>query len=804
MKAEALGADCSHCPLRDAPYVPSQIPQGVKAAGRDLWRPRAEGERRLVVVGEAPGFYEGTYGKPFTGPSGKLLDAVLKHHSIKRSEVLLTNVCLCRPESNATPPRSAVTACKARLAREVQQFETTDIIALGGTAGTLLVDDPGTITTLRVGPPKTGARFLSANAGEANHIRVVPTWHPAYCLRNADAFPALVSDIGKLKESRRESWREPEWRAFDDVDQTLAVIDELERLEGPLVIDIEVGIEKDVAGDDHPNNYSLLCVGIAYARGRAVVLGEHPLTDPKVVSRLRELFRGKRLIAHNGKFDLAGLYPKLGALELWFDTMLASYCLDERPGNHGLKVLAVEKLGAPKYDDEIKRFIPRRGNYANIPRPILYKYNAYDVACTWELYELFTEAMEREDVRKVHDFLVKASNQLMFLELNGIQIDRDAMAKLETEYLNRLDGIENEMDVVIQKSTGHLDDGAWLGINPRSPKQVKAYLETQKVQVASTNEETLTALLTRLPVGSARREFVKALLRYRRQHKLYSTYIAGIRKRMYRGRVYTTYMLHGSTSGRLASRNPNLQNIVRDKEIRRQFGVTRPENVLIQADYKNVEARVMTFLAQDEYLRQILSNPDPDYKFFNELSDQLYGSGKWGKEEYIRTKAFFYGIGYGRESWSVAKEYNLSASEGEKLYRGFTNLIPDVMRWQEGIKAHVLSGKPLVTPFGRHRRFWLITDQNKREVMNEALSYLPQSTASDICLSALIRLRPMLRGLGFIRLTIHDALVVECAETRTDEVSKLLSTVMAEEGTKFTDYVPFPVDISVGKNWGDL
>jgi len=796
MKAEHLGADCSHCPLRDGAYVPSQHPQGV--------RERVDGERRLVVVGEAPGFYEGTYGRPFTGPSGKLLDAVLKHHGIKRSEVLLTNACLCRPENNATPPRSAIVACKNRLAREIREFETTDIVALGGTAGTLLVDDPGTITTLRVGPPKLGARFLNAPEGPDNTIRVIPTWHPAYCLRNADAFPALVSDIGKLKESSREPWSEPQWRSFDDPDQALAVIAELGELEGPLVIDIEVGIEKDVAGDDHPNNYSLLCVGIAYARRRAVVLGERALEDSTVVDELRKLFRGKRLIAHNGKFDLAGLYPRLGALELWFDTMLASYCLDERPGNHGLKVLAVEKLGAPKYDDEIRRFIPKRGNYGDIPRPILYKYNAMDVACTWDLYEMFTEAMEREDVRMVHDFLIKASNQLMYLELNGIHIDKEAMAKLDAEYMGRLEQLETEMNEVIQKSTGHLDDGKWLGINPRSPKQVKGYLETQGVNVASTNEETLTALLARLPVGSARREFVRVLLRYRRQHKLYSTYIAGIRKRLYRGRVYTTYMLHGTTSGRLASRNPNLQNIVRDKEIRRQFGVTRPDNVLIQCDYANAEARVMATLAQDDYLKTILSNQTPGYKFFNELSDQLYGAGKWGKEEYIRTKAFFYGIAYGRESWSIAREYGLSAREGERQYREFLNLFPGVMQWQEDIKHHVSSGKPLVTPFGRRRRFWLITDSNRKDVMNEALSYLPQSTASDICLSALIRVRPMLRGLGFLRLTIHDALVVECAESRAEEVSTLLSSVMVDEGRRYTDYIPFPVDSSIGKSWGDL
>jgi uracil-DNA glycosylase family 4 len=793
LKAEHLGADCSHCPLADAPLVPTQHPQGP---------PVSEGARKIVVVGEAPGFYESTYGRPFTGPSGKLLDRVLQHHGIKRREVMLTNVCLCRPEGNATPPRTAVVACKARLANEIRDFGATDIIALGGTAGTLLVDDPGTITTLRVGPPKRAARWLSTGQSNEHPIRVIPTWHPAYCLRNADAFPALVSDVGKLQEVTGEPWNEPTWRAYDDPADALSVIAELRRGTGPIVVDIEVGFEKDV-DFDHPNNYSLLCVGIAYARDRAVVLGESALADPDVGRELGGLLRDRPIIAHNGKFDLAGLYPLLGGLELWFDTMLASYCLDERPGGHGLKVLAVEKLGAPKYDEEIKQYVPRRGNYGDIPRPILYKYNAYDVACTWRLYEMFVEAMDRADVRKVHDFLVKASTQLMYLELNGISIDREYMNQLEATYLERLGGIEEELEEVVVASTGHLEV-PWGSINPRSPKQVKEYLASQGVKVESTNEETLKALQSRLPAGSASGQFVRILLRYRRQHKLYSTYIAGIRKRMYRGRIYTTYLLHGTTSGRLASRNPNLQNIVRDSEIRRQFSVSRPDNVLVQCDYANAEARVMATLAEDDYLRDILSNDTPGYKFFNELSDQLYGAGKWGKEEYIRTKAFFYGIAYGREPFSIAMEYKIAPALAQKQYDEFLGLFPGVMKWQDDVRKQVLSGQPLITPFGRRRRFWLITDQNKKDVLNEALSYLPQSTASDICLSALVRVRPMLRGLGFLRLTIHDALVAECSADRQDEVSQILSTVMAEEGQKFTNYVPFPVDTSVGKSWGDL
>jgi DNA polymerase I-like protein with 3'-5' exonuclease and polymerase domains len=149
-------------------------------------------------------------------------------------------------------------------------------------------------------------------------------------------------------------------------------------------------------------------------------------------------------------------------------------------------------------------------------------------------------------------------------------------------------------------------------------------------------------------------------------------------------------------------------------------------------------------------------------------------------------------------------EYGMSISEAEKGLGEFFSLIPGVAAWQRKIRQRILDGRDLITPFGRSRRFMLITKENRKDVLNEGLSFLPQSTASDICLSALIRLRPMLRGRAFIRLTIHDALAAECAEKDKDEVAAMMTRVMVEEGEKFTTYVPFTADVTYGTNWGDL
>lgn len=798
MEPKAPGADCARCPLKDEKMAPSLIPVGVPL---------------LAVVGEAPGFQETVYGEPFRGPSGQLLDKVLEYHGFRRNEVLYTNVCLCRPPDNANPPAAAQAACRERLMGELSRSGVRTVVALGGTATSALVDDPRTITSLRVGPPKAPTRGLRDSSVE----RVVPTWHPAYTLRNPDAFPTLVADIEKVNRDLSH-WEEPRFAYYDEA---LLAVDFLDKLvlwqnatgRYELVVDIEVGIEKDTAFD-HPNMYQMLCIGFCWDKRETAVVGEEALKYAQVRGRLLKLLRRSRLIAHNGKFDLAGLYPLFGPLELWFDTMLAHYALDERSGGHGLKVLAVERLGAPAYDDEIKQFVPSGGSYANIPREILYKYNALDVACTWDLYEMFTAEMDADvdvqawpypelpvkSLRDWHDFLVAASNQLMYLELNGITVDVGYNTELSLAYEAKLEQMEDDLSRIVAEAT----KGETPHINPRSPKQVKEFLNTEGLYPASTNKDTLAGLKDGLAPESHAGQFVAGLLEHRFEAKRYGTFVKGIRKRLYGQRVFTNYLLHGTTSGRLASRNPNLQNIVRSKPIRRQFVASKPGNILIQADYKQAEGRVITWLAQDEYLRSIFADPDAD--LFNMLGAGLYKCDptQLNKEQRVRTKAYFYGIGYGREPYSIAHEYKIPVWEAKRDFNAFLATIPQVVAWQQSIRDRIASGQDLVSPFGRRRRFALITPQTQADVFKEGLSYLPQSIASDICLTALVRLRPKLRGTGFIRLTIHDALVVEAPESRLDQVSYMLRTEMVQAAAEVTEYVPFDVDISYGRSWGDL
>lgn len=759
------------------------------------------GANGIAVVGEAPGANEARLGVPFTGVSGRLLDKVLQYNHISRDDTFLTNACSCRPPSNATPSARSVAACRPRLLDELQQHGIQKVVALGNTAAQDLLGGRDGITKLRVGPPRTpqGATY-----------EVIPTFHPAACLRpKGDTyFPSIVTDFAKLKGLTRE-WREPQHVVLDDTRSALDGLAQLATKSAPITVDIESDIDKDVSFD-HPTRHTLLCVGVGYERGKVAVFGELALRDGDVRAALGQYLREhRRVIAQNGKFDLAGLHAKgMRDISLWFDTMLASYCLDERQGVHGLKYQAVERLGAPRYDDEIKRYLRPGHGYGSIPRDILYRYNAYDCAATYELFLLYSELLDEEPgLRALHDFLCRASNELMYVELNGIGLDLEYNDELNAEYTKTLGSLETDLAAIADRPE----------LNPRSPQQVVATLEDFGVRVPvkrnqkggnskTTDVEALQEMLERTE-GNAH-EFIETLLLHRKDAKSYGTYVKGLRKRVDRGRIFPTFLLHGTTTGRLSCRNPNLQNITRGEKLRKQFVPVRPGNVFVQADYAQAELRVLTWLAQENAFRDIFNDPTRD--IFDELTPSLYGNtaglDKAAKKELrIRVKAYAYGLSYGREAKSIAAEYDIPVVEAARGMAAFFKVIPNIVAFREQTRRRVMDGEDLITAFGRHRRFTLITNDNKHEIMNEALAFLPQSTSSDICLDAFIHLRPALKGIGWVRNLVHDSILVECASKDVELVKSLLQYHMLEAARRVVgDYVKFAVDVTIGDNWGVL
>jgi DNA polymerase-1 len=458
----------------------------------------------------------------------------------------------------------------------------------------------------------------------------------------------------------------------------------------------------------------------------------------------------------------------------------------------------------------------------------LYRYLAYDVCGTYAAKELFEQRIAEEDAKlewpwehlnlkpkylaDVHRFLCDASTQLKFVELNGIKVDLDYNRELASSYLVNLDTMEEAIREVVGENFEMPNMASWKPgkskFNPRSPTQVKEYLYRQGIRVDSTDKDTLALIKERAAPQSELYVFLNAMLEHRKEAKLYGTYVKGIRERMYRGRVFPTFLLHGTTSGRLSCRNPNLQNIPRGSVIKRQFVPSKPENVFVQADYSQAELRVVTNLARDDYFRSIFNDPERD--LFNELTPILYPDSAWmkdadpagWKELRIRVKAYVYGLAYGRTEFSIAQEFGITEREAKEGMERFFDVIPQIMDFRRKVLKDIHDGKELVTPFGRHRRFYLITNENRKDVENQALSFLPQSTASDICLSAFIELRPRLKGRAYIRNLVHDSILAECHRDDAEDIGTIMQNVMVTKAYEVLGtWVTFKTDVEIGTNW---
>jgi DNA polymerase-1 len=290
------------------------------------------------------------------------------------------------------------------------------------------------------------------------------------------------------------------------------------------------------------------------------------------------------------------------------------------------------------------------------------------------------------------------------------------------------------------------------------------------------------------------------MLHYRKEHKLYGTYVKGIHKRLIGGRAYPTFLLHGTVTGRLACRNPNLQNVPRSSKIRRLF-IPEEGNVFIQADYAQAELRVIAALAEDEYLQGIF-NADRD--LHSEVATRFYGPN-FTKDQRVRAKAVVFGLAYGREAYSLAQEYGIPVSEAQRYLDTFFEAIPSVVAWRADLERRVLqNSESLQTRFGRKRRFWLITKENQREVVKEAYNFMPQSIASDLTLLSLVQIRKALPEIK-VRLPVHDSILAECPQEYASEaVSEMARIMQSMAVTTFTNYVKFPCDTQIGSSWGDL
>lgn len=795
-------AKCEECPLyKRGKYVPSSFPTKEKE----------EDKPQLAFIGEAPGKNEIKAKKVFIGMSGKLLDGVLKHYEIDRSTALLTNAAACHYPTTqfSSLPISAVNACRDRLVSELKEAKVEVAATLGANAMKSLMVGKEGITIGRAGGPR--------KADYIEDVLVVPTFHPAAALRDHLKFPLIVNDLGKLYDGVWDMWKDPNYKVIKTVVEANHALVRLWREQTePLVTDTESGADKDETFGGAIKE--VLCIGVWEERkSRALVFPVWVLdsVNRKLFAKLllRNGIDGQNIKYDNGRV----LNHYLGGIEIPIrgERMAQSYALYEMQGIHSLDYMGREYQGAPQWkhwvDDSMERGrqklraerkaagLPLKGigtvkDYSLIEPEVLHKYNAYDVAITRWQRDIFDPMLEEQNLTEFYQWLMGIEEMLVSVEQNGMPVDLEYNAALETEFRGLLDEVEF--------SVGEK-------FNPNSPIQVKKVLNDFGVFVDSTEADTLKALITRY--GARGRDdvvdFCNSLLSHRASSKTIGTYITGLRKTLINGIAHPSYQLFGSVTGRLTCKGPNLQNIPRGSKLRRQF-VAEPGKIFVHADFAQAELRVMAWLAKDERLRELFCDTSID--IFNNIAISIWGKSKfesWDKEyaKNIRgalVKPMAYGTAYGRGPSAIAESFGCSLAEAKRTQDAFLEQIPGVVKYQQEISEKALAMEDLINVFGRRRRFRLVTDLNKVDVANEAKAHMPQATSNDICMTAARELYK--QGLELKNL-IHDAVIAQCDIADADEVGRLMRKTMVETAELITGgYVPFKVDVDTAYSYGDF
>jgi len=501
---------------------------------------------------------------------------------------------------------------------------------------------------------------------------------------------------------------------------------------------------------------------------------------------LNDLYSNAEIIFQNAKFDL-GVIEKsyLPVPKIFHDTMIMAWLLDEN-SSIGLKNMAKRYLfRSPKTYKEMAEdaFMKTDSEKINI----LGEYCCADVKNTIDLYILFVDLLDKENLTSVYFNMEFPLMRVLFeMEKRGILLDLVLLDSLREQVENYLINYKSKL-IEIQGNPS---------FNINSPKQIETYLfetlayspiKITKTGKRSTDSDVLEALVKKYNLSEY--DFVPLLLKYRDFDKLHSSFIISLLKKAdEQGRIHTTYIQTGTTTGRLASQNPNLQNIPVRKDafdIRKVF-VPQKGYVFIIADYSQIELRVLAHFAKDKNMMDVfLSDGDIHAKTM-----ELTGT------ERRQAKAINFGIIYGMGGFALSKILEITKAQADGYIRKFFEGYPQINPFINQVNADCMTDGFVQTISGRKRHL-PIDDYRTKELLYKrlALNSKIQGSAADVIKKAMLDLDPFLKEIdGHTLLQIHDELVIEVpidvAESVLPKIEKIMCSVYELD-------VPLRVDIKI-------
>ncbi len=595
--------------------------------------------------------------------------------------------------------------------------------------------------------------------------------------------------------------------SLDEIDQWIKEAEEVG----------EVAVDTETTSLD-PHQADLVGISLCSKIGKAcyIPVGHKSpkcLKKDAVIKKLKKILEDPSIkkIGQNIKFDFIVLYKCGITLSSMEDTMLMSYVLDAGKNRHNMDTLSEIHLGHKTISfKEMVGTGKKEINFSEVELDKAKDYAAEDADVTFRLYKKFIKNLKSEKMINIYEIFEKPLIKILaFMEIEGVEIDSKFLKSLSSKFEKKIQKLEKEVFKISKKE-----------FNIASPKQLGEIIYND-LKIAGLKKTKKGSFATSASVledlAFKGHEFPKLILDWRQVSKLKNTYSDALPEHLNPNtkRVHTSFLLAATTTGRLASSDPNLQNIPikseDGKDIRKAF-TAKKGHLLISADYNQIEMRILADLADVKELKKAFKNKEDIHSL---TASQIFNIDikKVNQDHRRKAKAINFGIIYGISQYGLAKQINVSNYEAEEFLNSYFAKFPEIKVYMDNTIKFCRKSGYVNNIFGRRSHFNGINDKNfnVRNFQERAAINAPiQGSASEVMRLAMIRLDKKLSEEKYsnskMLLQIHDELIFEIPKKDEKVMLKLIEREMTSVAQ--SDYhsfsTPLTVDINVGDNWGML
>ena len=810
-------------------------------------------ESHLMLVGRDPGRQEDKFGKVFIGESGQLLNEILASLDINREDVYVTNAVKCgTPGSNVDPGKNEIKYCRSHLVKEIAGIKPNVLLVFGNTAMQSVLGQMG-----------ISSFYNQTIYSEEFSCKVIPTFHPAFVLRDPTKRKYLEQGIALAVQEMGSKTRvgggfaKTKFTVVETLEDVHAIFDILEKVDA-FAFDTETS-QLSFIGT------TILCIQFSRRKGSAVVIPWYVFEAySALMERLKQLMLSNKLkIAHNVKFDIEQLLAKgVRTAEPIFDICVAHGLVDDN-SKHGLDVMSLHYTQLGNYWQPLEAFKKayckehkiklEEFSYSYIPKEILYPYAATDADATYQIYEITKKELEQEEVATFfQEYSLPFLPMIVEMEYRGVLVDREKLAKLLAQCERKLEVYNKEISnypeikkyeewkakkesvkqVFKLKARREKSDllkkrfPEWrdyvikhlkvkpFKFNMNSVQQLRelfcdvlGYISPKKTKgdQPSLDSEVLTYF-------SEEKGNSLAVLMSTRRHLVHfiNTFVISVYEKSAKdGRIHTSYIQSDTKTGRLSSRDPNLQNLSRDENLpvlftkeefeayKIEFGeypvtpldfkaclIADPGYVFIKGDLAQAEFRVWAHCSGDEDMIADIARVDAGTGFdiHKQTASELFGipPQEVTTDQRSAAKGGTFGMMYGIGDRTLAKDFNITLEQAQSISGIFSARYPIAAQWLQKQIDFAIAHEYVVSFLGRKRRLPKINDADsniasyaERQARNSPI----QGAASDMNNKFMELIIKVARKRGYEIypvLTTHDENVVM---VRDDE--SCINAVMA-------------------------